>query len=332
MKKTRTRLLVLILVSTLILGACNMPDPEDQANADATIIAETSAAVFTKAAETAAAAGPSATPVIASEPTITPVPTNTLFPTQGPTATKTPIPCNRATFVKDVTIPDNTSMAAGATFTKTWRLKNSGSCSWDSGYILLFDSGEQMNAPATATITSGSIAPGDTIDISVDLTAPASPGTYQGNFKLRSPNNIVFGINADGQGPFWVKVVVAEPTATATATTVPKPDLYITQIEYSPAAPKQGELVTVKVSVYNGGSADAGPFTVEWYAAGSTLGCTLPAPGAVAKGGHVLSCTYTYGGWNHAYETKAIADTTNIIDESDETNNTKTQTLDVSAP
>ena len=322
MKKTRTRLLVLILVSTLILGACNMPDPEDQANADATIIAETSAAVFTKAAETAAAAGPSATPVIASEPTITPVPTNTLFPTQGPTATKTPIPCNRATFVKDVTIPDNTSMAAGATFTKTWRLKNSGSCSWDSGYILLFDSGEQMNAPATATITSGSIAPGDTIDISVDLTAPASPGTYQGNFKLRSPNNIVFGINADGQGPFWVKVVVAEPTATPT--TVPaEADIIITDYTLVPNPPTKNQDVTVNISVYNNGDAAAGAFKVQWWASVSapSAACEWDIASMAAKGGLVKSCVYQYPSWYAKITTKVIVDSGDTISESDETNN-----------
>ena len=329
MKKTTLRLLTIIIAIALTLGACNLPEKESQEDIDATTVAETAAAVFTKAAETAAAIAPSATS--AFEATVTPVPTNTLFPTQVATATKTPIPCNRATFGKDVTIPDNTAVQPGQVFTKTWEIKNSGSCTWTSGYVLLFDSGDQMNAPATASITSGSIAPGGTLSISVELTAPTAPGTYQANFKLRSPDNIVFGINSDGQGPFWVKVVVPSPTATPTATTVPsKPDLYITQIEYNPAAPNQGDLVTVKVSAYNGGDTAAGAFTVEWYAAGPTLGCNWNVASMVAKGGQVLTCTYTYGGWNHAYETKAIADTTNAVDESDETNNTKIQTLDVS--
>ena len=220
MKKT-TILIIMLIIGAMLLGACNLPEKQDQADADATTVAETAQAVFTRAAETAAAAAPSATLDDTASATVTPVPSNTPFPTQAATATKTPIPCNRASFVKDVTIPDNTAVKPGEVFTKTWRLKNTGSCTWTSGYVLLFDSGDKMNAPATSAITNASVDPGSTIDISLDLTAPAAAGTYQGNFKLRSPDNIVFGINADGQGPFWVKVVVAEATATPTATSFP---------------------------------------------------------------------------------------------------------------
>lgn len=79
-----------------------------------------------------------------------------------------------------------------------------------------------MGAPATAPL-GGSVAPGATIDISVNLTAPSNPGNYQGNFKLRSHDNIVFGINADAQGPFWVKIVVPNPTPTPELPTLPPP-------------------------------------------------------------------------------------------------------------
>jgi hypothetical protein len=321
MKKTTSRLLALIIVGTLILGACNLPEKVDQADLDATTVAETSAAVFTKAAETAAASAPSATPT-SVDATVTPIATNTLFPTQIATATKTPIPCNRATFVKDVTIPDNTSMAAGATFTKTWRLQNSGSCSWDSGYVLLFDSGEQMGAPATATITNGSIAPGETLDISVNLTAPTTSGTYQGNFKLRSPNNVVFGINADGQGPFWVKIVVAPPTATPTSV-VAKPDIIITDYTLVPNPPTKNQNVTINISVYNNGTAAAGAFKVQWWSSISapSAACEWDIPSMVAKGGLVKSCTYQYPSWYAKITTKVIVDSGNAIAESDETNN-----------
>lgn len=326
MKKTPTLFLTIILASALILGACNLPSATSQEDADATTVAETAAAVFTRAAETAAVASPSATLPAGETPTVTPVPTNTLFPTQANTATKTPIPCNRATFVKDVTIPDNTNIAPGAAFTKTWRLQNSGSCTWTTGYVLLFDNGDQMNAPATKSFTTGSVAPGSTVDIEVDLTAPTTPGTYQGNFKLRSPDNIVFGINADGQGPFWVKIVVPSPTATptATATQVAKPDLYITQIEYVPSSFKKDDVITVKVSVYNGGDVASGAFIAAWWPA---VGYGTPPPqctwnigSLVAHGGVVKECTFTYAGCS-TYTTYAIADTGGDIDEADETNN-----------
>ena len=35
-------------------------------------------------------------------------------------------------------MPDNTEIAAGTTFVKTWRLKNNGSCTWTSGYSRVF--------------------------------------------------------------------------------------------------------------------------------------------------------------------------------------------------
>ena len=338
MKNPKYLLVSILIISAILLGACNLPNRESDTDSDATTVAATSAAIFTQTAEkaTMTAGIPSAT----TAPSATALPTNTPFPTAPPvTATNIPIPCNRASFVQDVTYADNAEVAAGTTFTKTWRIKNNGSCTWNSGYIILFDSGEQMGAPATASITSGSVSPGATIDISVNLTAPATSGTYQGNFKLRSPDNIVFGINADGQGPFWVKIVVPTPTpvpADTTAPTLPPPptpimpDLVITQITYSPAAPHKGDLVTVKVSTYNQGTVAAGPYTVVWYAAGPTVGCTWPVSGNNAGGGKVLTCTYTYSGWNHAYVTKAIADTANTVAEGNESNNTTTQILDVS--
>lgn len=338
MKSPKYLLVSILIISAILLGACNLPNRESDADSDATTVAATSAAILTQAAENATmtAGIPSATTAASATALLT----NTPSPTTPPvTATNTAIPCNRASFVKDVTYADNAEVAAGTSFTKTWRFKNDGSCTWNSSYVILFDSGEQMGAPATASISSGSVPPGATADISVNLTAPSTPGTYQGNFKLRSSDNIVFGINAGGQAPFWVKIVVPAPTPIPTDTSFPTlpppppplmPDLVITQITYSPAAPHKGDLVTVKVTSYNQGTGAAGPYTVEWYAAGPTVGCTWPVSGNNAGGGKVLTCTYTYLGWNHGYVTKAIADTANTVAESNESNNTTTQVLDVS--
>jgi len=334
MKHIKQLLFISFALSALLLSACNLPTTEDAPETGATTVALTANAVFTQAAETAALPVPSATTALEATlaPTFTPLP-----PTAPPpTATKTPIPCNRASFVKDVTYPDGAKVAAGSAFTKTWRIKNNGSCTWNSSYVLLFDSGEQMNAPATSPITSGTVAPGETVDISVNLTAPSSPGSYQGNFKLRSADNIVFGINADAQGPFWVKIVVPSPTATPPNPTLPppppplEPDLIVQSIAYSPADPHMGDTVLVTVSVYNQGTAASGPYTVEWYAAGPTLGCSWDVDNSNASGGRVLTCNYTYNGWNHAYVTEAIVDAGNDVYESDESNNTFSYILDVS--
>ena len=130
--------------------------------------------------------------------------------TPGPTV------CNQAQMVADVSIPDNTSLAAGSTFTKTWRLKNVGSCTWTSAYNLIFDHGERMDVPQSASLTNVNIPPGSTVDLSINLRAPANPGTYQGDFKLRSPEGTPFGIGSNGQGSFWVKIVVPGSTTTFT--------------------------------------------------------------------------------------------------------------------
>ncbi len=85
-----------------------------------------------------------------------------------------------AKWVKDVTVPDGTEFAPGDTFTKTWRLKNVGTCTWNNDYDLVFDSGDKMGGSNVEDINIGNVAPGDEVDISVDLTAPGSVGTYRG--------------------------------------------------------------------------------------------------------------------------------------------------------
>ena len=98
--------------------------------------------------------------------------------------------CDLVEFVSDVTVPDNSNADPGQNFAKVWRLRNAGSCTWTSGYDLVFHSGDQMGAPASLQLTSGTVAPGGTVDVSVDLTAPTSAGTYQGFFKLRNASGL----------------------------------------------------------------------------------------------------------------------------------------------
>ena len=118
------------------------------------------------------------------------------------------IPCDQAKFVSDVTIPDDSVLSPGSTFTKTWRLENTGSCTWSSAYSLVFDHGAAMGGSKSAQLSGSTVSPGQTIDISVDLIAPTTPGTYQGYWKLRNPGGEVFGLDDDGSLAFWVKIRV----------------------------------------------------------------------------------------------------------------------------
>jgi hypothetical protein len=213
----------------LVLGARNyfgggqptQPGPE----AAYTSVAQTVEAQLTQAAIATQLVAPSQTavPVLPTN-TLTPLPTNTPLPPTltpiPPTVTPIPIPCDRASFVEDVSYPDNTEVAAGTTFVKTWRLRNNGSCTWNSSYALVFDKGDAMNGPASAQLTTGTVAPGQLIDVSVTLKAPSTTGTYQGYWKLRNGGGAIFGIGANAQDAFWVKIKVTNPaTATPSAST-----------------------------------------------------------------------------------------------------------------
>lgn len=70
-----------------------------------------------------------------------------------------------------------------------------------------------MSSPATVDFPAR-VQPGETIDISVDLTAPTEEGEYKGNWKLRSDNGVVFGLGSAQDKPFWVSIVVPSETVT----------------------------------------------------------------------------------------------------------------------
>jgi hypothetical protein len=91
----------------------------------------------------------------------------------------------------DVTIPDDTVVAPNEDFTKTWRLKNIGTCSWTPSYAVIFFGGTSMGGPVVQALT-GNVNPGQTVDLSVDLEAPGEPGTYTGNWKLRNASGVAF--------------------------------------------------------------------------------------------------------------------------------------------
>ena len=149
----------------------------------------------------------------------TPPPT----PTPAPgTPTPTPIPaptCDRALFLADVTVRDGTIFAPGTAFTKTWRLKNIGTCTWTTAFSMVFDSGEQMSGLASVVMPK-TVAPGATVDLSVNLTAPNAAGTYRGYWKFQDANGARFGIGTGGAKSWWVEIKVSGPAVTPTPTAI----------------------------------------------------------------------------------------------------------------
>ena len=94
-------------------------------------------------------------------------------------------------FIKDVTIPDDSIIPAGAPFTKTWLVENNGDTAWDDGYRLVFVGGEPMTATHSHPIPR--TEPDRRIEISVEMTAPTTPDTYFSDWRLQDGNGEQFG-------------------------------------------------------------------------------------------------------------------------------------------
>jgi len=218
MKRSTLRFLSLVILLAVVLSSCNLPadDPglDEQPSDVQTSVAQTVAAADGSGEDDSSPESPTATAEGTAQETKTPQPTQTEAPTSTQEPTETPLPCNAAEFVKDVTVPDGKTFDPGAAFTKTWRLKNVGTCAWTSGYDLVFAGGDAMSGPSAQQLTTDPVEPGETLDISVDLTAPGSAGVYRGNWELRGPEGDTFGIENSSAGVFWVEIEVVEPTET----------------------------------------------------------------------------------------------------------------------
>lgn len=217
LKNTRVLIFTLVLAS-LVLGACGGGDS-----------GETSAAVLTEAAliaadsltQTAGAASPTPTatqiPPTATPTNIPPTPTATVEGAGAGEVTPTQQqqsggsgPCLRANLEIE-TVPDGTQIDVGKNFTKTWRLKNTGSCNWTAGFAVIWVQGDIMDAKSVGPITEVDIPPGGYAMVSVDMQAPAEEGTFKGYWMLRSADGAVFGIGPDGKSWFWVEIKTKDP-------------------------------------------------------------------------------------------------------------------------
>lgn len=205
MKRVYTLMTSLVILSILISG-CNLTGNSEAENQS---LVQTSVAETITALQATQLAAATPTQVIPTEtPTTAPTntPENTPVPTQIPTATVAPKPALLISNVQDVSYPDNTAVTAGNEFTKTWRFTNAGTATWTSDFKIVFVSGNQMSAAPTAI--GRTVAPGQTAEISLVLTAPKTADTYTGYFMLQSPNGARFGFGNDGNSAFWVKVKV----------------------------------------------------------------------------------------------------------------------------
>jgi hypothetical protein len=152
----------------------------------------------TAVAATVAAMQPSPVPATLAVPidTVAPIPQPTATQPLPPTAT--PLPCNAAAFIGE-TVPDGSDIVVGTEFDKSWRLMNVGTCTWNTNYELYFADGDKMGGPSDVNLTQN-VKPGELVDISVSLKAPATVDTYKGFWKVRDDQGKTFVNN------LWVEI------------------------------------------------------------------------------------------------------------------------------
>ncbi len=221
--------LFVLMAASLLLAGCNLP-VNNSASATKTAeaggansVLETAKAIVNANLTATAAAGggvkPTTAPVVV-KPTTAPAVIPTIAVPQTQPTTQVVAGTDAAQLAAE-TIPDDTKFLSGATFTKTWRLMNTGSSTWGTDYKFVFFQGDQMGAAAEYRINVP-VEPGKIYDMSVPMKAPEAVGSYKGFWKIKNPNGSMFG---PGNTGFWVKIEVAPPTATATvpvtATSVP---------------------------------------------------------------------------------------------------------------
>ncbi len=192
-----------LLIAVLITGCGGANTPQEQEPTPDVAVIRTSAASTVISQFTLTAAAFTPTP---SAPTETTAPSTPSTPsTAGATNTATTQPiaqvtnaqgttvalCDSLEFVADVTIPDDTNMAPGQDFLKTWRVKNTGSCPWGEGYELVYaDYANDMDGqpqPLTEVVQ-----PGQEVEISVQFTAPSEIGNYLSAWQMENPAGVTF--------------------------------------------------------------------------------------------------------------------------------------------
>ncbi len=151
------------------------------------------------------------TPILpSSTPSPTPIPPTETPTPLPPTPVPTSIPCNWALMVKDVRVQQGASFNPSEYFTKTWRIENIGACSWNRAYAIIYDKGDQMGGTDLKWLNAN-VDPGQMLDVSLRLVAPAQLGQYTGYWWLRTEMGDPFGVGPGASTPISVTINVVEP-------------------------------------------------------------------------------------------------------------------------
>jgi hypothetical protein len=229
MKNPKTLLfLVIVMIAGLLLSACQstvVPTLSEEEMAQQ--VAGTRAAIATQnsietlvARVTELSVQPTCPtcPTCPTSPTATqPAPTPITETTGEATETAaevTQAPVEEATrclqfdFLGDVNYPSGTIVAPGATFTKTWRVRNTGTCEWSAEFDLVLSGGEAFGTNKRADIKN-TVYPGETVELSIpSLVAPQTPGTYYSYWMITAPDGARVGYGPEQQWGLGIQIEV----------------------------------------------------------------------------------------------------------------------------
>ena len=193
--------------------------------------------------------------------------------------------------------------------------------------------GENYQAPACTWRVDSLVASGGKI---LTCAYPGYPSWY-GNLVTKSvvDSSSEVAESNENNNVFKQTISVSKPGSSPSPASQGTPDLYISEFSLSPSTPVQGSPVSVRVGVYNKGTAVSGPFTVEWWPGENYQepACTWRVDSLVASGGKILTCAYPgYPSWYGSLVTKSVVDSSGEVAESNEGNNVYKQTISVKKP
>ena len=290
-----TRRFTIMLVFTGLLSACRSAPGE----ASPTPLP---GVVLTAAAQTAEVrmtelARPTDTPTASPFPTLaeTPLPatptsvittTFELLVSATPTTGGAASGSDKAEYVADITVEDGADFSPGDSFTKVWRLRNAGTTIWTTAYSLVFIGGAKLGGPDAVPL-SQEVAPGDSVDVSVNLVAPQETGTYRGFWEMRNSAGELF-TNA-----VYVEIDVVGGTPGTAATSPPTGGARVTDasISVDNSAPEECPYNFLFTAIFSLSGATTVTYQLE--AGSDTPGFEFTLPGQVtadfSAGNHTLT-------------------------------------------
>ncbi len=149
-----------------------------------------------------------------------------------------------ATFVRDVTIPDDTPIKPGEKFIKTWDIRNTGSCAWSSEFALTYVGETRLST--TIAVPMPQTRPNGIAQVSVDMVAPEKPGHYRSTWRVcvgvRCFGDVLYAQIVSGSLTPVVTVVTATTAATLTVTPSPTATLAADNLAWVESHSEDGNL------------------------------------------------------------------------------------------